>query len=83
MHITTNIFHIKQLFYEVSDPFTILTISEFSKISNFLSLDLSNALVTMDFANVPTEMDCFDEVSSLEAMHCPHLSINLDSPSLE
>ena len=83
MHITSDIFHIKQLLYEVSDPFATFTISEFSKISNFLSLDLFNALVTMDFANVPTEMDCFDEVSSFAAMHCPHLSINLDSPSLE
>ena len=57
--------------------------SEFSRMSNFLSLDLSNALATIDLANIPTEIDCFDDVSSLAAIHCPHLSINRDSPSLE
>ena len=52
-------------------------------MSNFFSLDLSNALATIDLANIATEIDCFDEVSILDAIHCPHLSSNLDSPFLE
>ena len=35
--------------------------SEFSTISNFFSLDLSNALATIELANIATEIDCFEE----------------------
>ena len=59
------------------------TISVFSNTSNLFSLVLSNALTTIDFANIWTDMDCFDEVSNFENNDWPHLSSNLDSPSLE
>ena len=73
----------RYIVYDAVEAFPICTISEFSNISNFLSFDLSRALATIDFANIATETDCFDEVSNLAAKDCPHLSNNLDSPSLE